>query len=90
MRRMKVYDCFWEMRQRKLRRMNDRFGYKYDLMSVLEKEEYARFKEERDKHGVKVYRMIQERTKQDNLKKTISNNAFRTYADKCLQTKVPH
>ncbi len=86
MRRMKLYDCFWEMRRRKLERMADHEGRGDELAGVYDKAEYSRFREERERRGMRVYRMIQEKTKKENAKNAISKNAFRTYADKCLQS----
>jgi len=68
-------------------RMNGKSEFKGDVMKTIEKEEYSKFKQNRDKYGVMVYKMIKEKNKKEIIKHVISNNAFLTYADKCLQNK---
>ena len=89
MRKMKSYDCFWELRRKKLTRMMFKDnGFKEDFMKVIERDEYMKYKQKRDKHGVFVYKMMKEKAKRENIKNSITNNAFRSYADKFLENKV--
>jgi len=88
MNKLRAFDCYWELRRKKLERMLGNYAYNEDFMKIIEREECAKYKNNRDRFGVMVNKMIKEKNKRETIKNTIKNNVFKTYADKFIQSKI--
>lgn len=83
---MKTHDCFWAVRAKKIFRMNSKTGYKEDIFKIIERDDASRYKKSSDKRGIKVSKMILEKSKKELAKKMMSKNMLRNYTDKCLES----